>query len=616
MIYRHLIFILYLGGLMMKRSRKLKKIVPLIGVGIAAMTLAGCHSIGSSSSGGGLHAVYSSFTGLFSQDVSDGGSAVITGEVNNDSGGYDQSLPTQKDATVEKIQSITLLGPKLGFTITPVTKGITNECPLKQVLKDNYEYAGALPAGGCNYGFKVTSNHNKVAEYQGSVTVKTTGTSDPVTAATYDGQPDAKASVNFMSIPTTVSAGYFSACEEKGSTGKVYCWGNNNDGQLGNGQSGTEKYSDIAVRVHSETLPSGRLLLMQTAAEAASHASNYVDGGASVCSLASDGQAYCWGYNNDGQLGDGNKIESPIPVKVSLPTGQGVTSWQHIVADGSLYVACGLASNDQIYCWGDNKSGLLGIGKTHSELSSVDQPQKPITLPNSNVKGWSQVTVGDLTSCALTTGASPQAYCWGNADDGVLGNGSTVNTTQPTKKVSLPHHVQYWTQLGAGLNYACAIGNNTQAYCWGTNSGGQLGANLSPTNRHTATELIPVEVKLPTVAGITGWKELAVGPYTSCAITNNDQLYCWGSNNNDLLGDGFSKGQQANSIEPIPVHNPSGVKAWRQVTISTTFACGLANNSKTYCWGNDQYGQLGNGEASNTNFDVPTRVKNSGSFKS
>jgi alpha-tubulin suppressor-like RCC1 family protein len=122
----------------------------------------------------------------------------------------------------------------------------------------------------------------------------------------------------------------------------------------------------------------------------------------------------------------------------------------------------------------------------------------------------------------------------------------------------------------------CAIATNGLAYCWGSNSYGQLGIGTSQ-----AQTSIPTQVVLP--QGVTGWKSIAGGVSTTCAVANTGQAYCWG--HSEALGAGSSINSPQNS--PVPVIRPLNVSSWKKVSMRETTACAIANTGKAYCWGSD-----------------------------
>jgi len=245
------------------------------------------------------------------------------------------------------------------------------------------------------------------------------------------------------------------------ASGQVYCWGPNNSGQLGNGT--TSAYSRVPVATVGP-------LVGQTV-------TNVSVGSSYACAVAG-GQAYCWGLDTNGQLGDGGSSYSSTPVAVNTSgvlNGQTVTA----ISAGTTHT-CAVAGG-KAYCWGQNPYGELGNGTTSD--SSV-----PVAVTASgalNGKFVTDISAGGNHTCAIASG---QVYCWGLNSYGQLGNNSVTNSSVPVA-VSTSGLLSNKTvsSVSAGTSNTCALAAN-QAFCWGGNSLGQLGNNT------TDTSYVPVQV--------------------------------------------------------------------------------------------------------------------------
>jgi hypothetical protein len=206
-------------------------------------------------------------------------------------------------------------------------------------------------------------------------------------------------------------------------------------------------------------------------------------GGAYTCALLSDGTARCWGYNSDGQLGDGTTTQRLTPVAVS-----GLTN-AVAIATGS-YHTCALLSDGSARCWGGNNNGQLGDGTTTKRLT----PVTVIGLTNTVA-----IAGGDFHTCVLRSNGT--ARCWGHNTFGQLGDGTTTQRTTPVTVSGLTNAVA----VAGGHFYTCALLSNGGARCWGDNDNGQLGDGTT-TERHT-----PVVVGLDTDGdGCSDIEELGV----------------------------------------------------------------------------------------------------------
>jgi alpha-tubulin suppressor-like RCC1 family protein len=225
------------------------------------------------------------------------------------------------------------------------------------------------------------------------------------------------------------------------SSGQAYCWGNNSYGQIGDS---TKTFASSPVAVHQ---PVG-----VTFAQIASGARH-------TCALTSGGQAYCWGYNGDGQVGIGAALQSLIPAAVSQPVGVTFTAvyteYQH---------SCGLTSGGQAYCWGLNGNGQLGDNSTTTRKT-------PVAVQQSGGLTFVSLSTGAAHTCGLDS--SGQGYCWGFNSNGQLGTSNTTSSLVPVA-VSQPAGVTF-TQVSIGSAHSCALDGNGQTWCWGKNTWGQMG---------------------------------------------------------------------------------------------------------------------------------------------
>ncbi|MEK7621401.1 MAG: hypothetical protein AAB395_03545 [Patescibacteria group bacterium] len=312
--------------------------------------------------------------------------------------------------------------------------------------------------------------------------------------------------------------------------------------------------------------------------------SQVVRGRYNTCALA-DGQAYCWGLNDYGQLGTGNNNNSIIPVAVST---SGVLSGKFIIQmSGNYWHNCALASG-QVYCWGSNVHGQLGNSNNTNSSS-------PVAVTTSGVlsgKFVTQVAVGAEHSCALANG---QAFCWGYNPEGQLGNNSTTYTNVPVAvTTSGVLSGKVITKIAGGYYHTCVIASG-QAFCWGFNGSGQLGNN-SINNSST-----PVAVDTSGILSGKSITDLAPGRNHTCSLAG--QAYCWGLNDSGQLG----TGNNSNSLLPVAVTTSGALsdKVITQLVGGYYHTCAIAL-SQSYCWGLNDNGQLGNNATANSNAPVET----------
>jgi alpha-tubulin suppressor-like RCC1 family protein len=363
------------------------------------------------------------------------------------------------------------------------------------------------------------------------------------------------------------------------SNGTVYTWGYNNFGQLGNE---TNTNSDVPIAVYTSGVLSGKTITQVAA------------GGFHSIALASDGTVYTWGYNSDGELGNGTTINSNVPVvvdKSGVLSGKTITQvaggWTHSIA---------LASNGKVYTWGDNSYRQLG-NETNTS-SNV-----PVAVDTSGVlsgKTITQVAAGGYHSIALASDGT--VYTWGYNGDGELGNGTNTSSNVPVAvDTSGILSGKTITQVAAGYYYSIALASDGTVYTWGYNYYGQLG------NGNTTSSNVPVAVF--TSGSLSGKTitQVAAGESHSIALASDGTVYTWGRNTHGQLGDGTN----ISSNVPVAV-NTGGVlsgKTILQVAAGGFHSIALASDGTVYTWGYNYYGQLGNGNTG-TNSNLPVAVSN------
>jgi alpha-tubulin suppressor-like RCC1 family protein len=344
---------------------------------------------------------------------------------------------------------------------------------------------------------------------------------------------------------SSIAAGGQHSCVILSYGGTARCWGNNVDGQLGNGST-----TNVSTSVPVTGL---------------SAASAIAGGEDHSCALVAGGTAQCWGSNASGQLGNGTTTNSSTPVSVS-----GLTE-AIAITTGSDH-NCALFAGGTAKCWGSNTSGQLGNGST----TNASTPTSVSSLTGAVV-----IVAGESHTCALLPDGS--AKCWGSNANGQVGNGSTTNSSTPVSVSSLTGAVS----LAAGGSHTCALFSDGSVQCWGANSNGQLG-NGSTTDSST-----PV-----TVGSLNDAKAIAVGADFTCAIVSDGTARCWGANTNGQLGNGATTG----STVPVTV---AGLTDASSITAGDDHACAILADGTVRCWGANADGQLGNSSTTNSSSPVP-----------
>ncbi len=223
--------------------------------------------------------------------------------------------------------------------------------------------------------------------------------------------------------------------------GTAYCWGLNGSGQLGDGTT-TDRHEPVPVE--------GDLRFRQVSAGRAPIDNH-------TCGTTTGGEAYCWGPNGNGELGDGTTQDrhEPVPVEGDLTFDQISTGGGH---------TCAVTAEGTAYCWGANSTGQLGDGANTERHEPV---------PVDGDLTFSVIGAGADHTCGLTTDGV--AYCWGENGTGQVGDGTTQRRSAPTE-VAGGHA---FARLHVGNDHSCGVTTGGTAYCWGNNSDGQLGDGTS-----------------------------------------------------------------------------------------------------------------------------------------
>jgi len=407
-----------------------------------------------------------------------------------------------------------------------------------------------------------------VATVSAAGSVAGVGVGSATITATSEGK-DGSSAVSVISSVTfaSVVAGGAHTCALTTSEA-AYCWGRGESGQLGipvpTTRCGTSLSPCSVVPVAVE----GGLAFAQLAG-----------GGAHTCGLTSDGSAYCWGSNVNGQLGDNSTTtrSAPMPVTNALRFASIDAGTQH---------TCALTSDGAAYCWGLNNRGQLGDGTTANR--SV-----PVAV-TSGLK-FQLIVAGGFSighTCGLVS--SGDTYCWGDNERGQLGIGSGGFRLEDVAPHPVPALVSGGTKfiaLTAGLGrHTCGLTSTGAAYCWGENTFGGLG------NGSTSDTPAPAAV-----SGGLAFVQVIAGGFIghSCARTASDAAYCWGENELGAVGDGTT----VDRLQPSAV---TGGLSFSSLDAGFRHTCGRATTGAVYCWGSGGVGQLGTNPPSPT--AVPTKV--------
>jgi len=341
-----------------------------------------------------------------------------------------------------------------------------------------------------------------------------------------------------------------------------------------------------------------------------------------TCAVRSDGQLFCWGANELGQLGNSRAPFEPLPV-LAIATEPD----NPIVEVSAIRHTCVRSEAGNVRCWGDNASGQVNPGSpsaiavptpapwagtsTHvatgvshtcstddvttecwgsnaeNQLSGAAAGPGPIEFGS---PGYLALELGGSHSCALRIDDS--LACWGNNANGQLAQDPA---TVPTVVDPTVIPIEGLQGIALGRAHTCVIVDGA-VQCWGRNDLGQLGDGSG------AQQIAPVSAALPDEAGAI--VSITAGTHHTCAVDDGQRLWCWGSNDNgQLMLEPDGMGNDLFTLVPVQLEVGEGVL---EVTTGQTHTCARTEDGRVLCWGTNSTGQIGDGT---TNFAFePTEV--------
>jgi len=347
-----------------------------------------------------------------------------------------------------------------------------------------------------------------------------------------------------------IAAGYNFTCALL-TSGGVECWGSNSYGQLGIESNDSARYEPVQV----SGLDSGVLAITAGAFHA--------------CALLTSGEVKCWGFNRDGELGDGTTINKSSPVSVSGLSGVAAieAGWYHTCAI--------LSEGVGVKCWGSNGNGELGDGTTIQRTSPVDV----VDGGGEHLSGVSGISGGASHTCALLSDGGVK--CWGGNSFGQLGDMTNTGKFTPVDVYGLSSGV---VKISAGRGHTCALLSTGGVKCWGHNAFGQVGDGTR-TNSNA-----PVDV--PGLS--SGVSDISASLFMhTCAVLGTGNVKCWGYNDHGQLGDGIK------NYRTTPVDVSDTTSRYLKVSAGYMHTCGLINSltDPPKCWGDNGDLQIGDSDS-------------------
>ena len=369
------------------------------------------------------------------------------------------------------------------------------------------------------------------------------------------------------------------------SEGKLYSWGSNFCGKLGNGTTASSSMPICISDIENSPLKGKNIVEVH----------NY---NSTIIAKDSNGKLYTWGHNGSGQLGDGTTVNSSMPVCISDIESSPLKGKKIVDVHSDGFRIIAKDSNGKLYTWGDNNSGELGNGTT----TDSSMPICISDIENSPLKGKNIVDVYDGSIAKDSNG---KLYSWGSNYYGQLGNGTTENSSMPICISDIENSPLNGKNIVDVHNYGSTIiakDSNGKLYTWGKNNYGQLG------NGTTTNSNMPICINDIENSPLKGKNIVYVymERYYSSVIAKDSsgKLYTWGYNGYGELGNGTTE----NSSMPICIsdieNSPLNGKNIVDVHNYDSTIIAKDSNGKLYSWGNNDYGQLGDGTTTNSNIPI------------
>ena len=330
----------------------------------------------------------------------------------------------------------------------------------------------------------------------------------------------------------------------------------------------------------------------------------YVYGDLTGYSLAvgSDGNAYAWGNNKFGQLGNGTTAQRNTPVPVPKPAGA-PADFTYVQADAGGYHSLAIGSDGYVYAWGLNDHGQLGNHTTSNSSTPVR-----VHGPGNTGEGLKaiQVAAGAWNSMAL--GADGTVYTWGGISKGGGDDCfSPQNVPMAVKDPSDASGVLHAVQISTSWSFDMAIGQDGYVYTWGYNTHGQIGKNTTDNSFHLTPSRVFASNKSTAAAG--PWLkavQVSAGGWFALAIGEDGNTWAWGYNQYGSLGNGYSSTNADTNYVPQKVRYPANAGAVTAVQVSAGVYHSLAvdTDGNTWAWGYNDYGQLGDNATIDRNSPV------------
>ena len=398
--------------------------------------------------------------------------------------------------------------------------------------------------------------------------IKSAGT----TGASLSGNVLTATAEGYMTITATVNNGVF---EERDwaivsvgvnhtaaikTDGTLWTWGNNNQGQLGDGTNASKHYP---VKIGNDTWIAVSAGEFYTVA------------------IKENGTLWAWGYNSSGQLGDGTNTNRNVPTQENNMIGD----WTAVSAGLAHTVA--VRDNGTLWAWGSNNRGQLGIG------SSGAGTDKNIPTRVGTEANWVAASAGEAHTAAIKEGGT--LWTWGYNYYGQLGDGFLTDRNSPVQVLAGASGTGFLTDIiavSAGYYHTVAVKDNGSLWSWGSNDYGQLGVG---TSGPAHGKILPARES----TGSNDWTaEISAGNFHTAAVKDDGTLWSWGSNTYGQIGIGST---DMTKNDPVRVGTETN---WKTASAGCFCTAAVKDNGSLWAWGRNDYGQYGDSTKASRNVPV------------
>lgn len=302
-------------------------------------------------------------------------------------------------------------------------------------------------------------------------------------------------------------------------------------------------------------------------------------GGAHTLALQADGSLWAWGYNFNGELGQGT---TTLPAKLPLSVGTD-KNWKAVAAGNAFGI--GLKNNGSLWSWGNNAHGELGLG---TDIT----PYKTPTQIGSDLN-WKSISISPDGYHTLAIKNDGSLWAWGYNYHAELGLGHNNNQTSPMQ-IGSDHD---WRTVAAGQSHSLALKSDGSLWGWGDNTYGQLGLGFRGQGDTPSGFIRPTHV-----GSGTDWKAISTSGMNSFALKNDGTLWSWGLNFHGELGLGDT---DFSHFGPTQIGSSNN---WNTVVSSSQHTMATKNDGSLWVWGENSYGRLGLGTFDGNYVTTPAQI--------